>query len=332
MPEPLLAFVLEKGWSPEARAAAAAARKAKHKQAPSTPTPEPKQTEPEPSDEKDYPPNAESGGENGNHPRLNTHVGKIVELEFKKDEAEETHGPDSQEYKDAARAHEQAQAAMTKEMTLDHPELTTVTDAIAVASAQKAGRNGLVEQDYRNAVLDGFDAEDALAENPKLRMTRDQATALKAYTHITDRTLNPALRKGNLTPLQKTLRDNMVAALDTLPDYHRDVHRGAALTAEQAAKYVPGIVVQEPAFTSGTSLKDRHLIWKFQQQAFERPGTRIQLTQAKRPYYLVMKSKTGKLIPPTLHQFPNEKEVLFKPNTNFKVVSNRDETIRMEEV
>ncbi len=84
-----------------------------------------------------------------------------------------------------------------------------------------------------------------------------------------------------------------------LPSYKGTVFRGTNLTPEQAAIYKKGEVVKEKAFTSSSATEAT---------AFS-GNTRF-----------LIKSETGKDIS-ILSDFQSEKEILFAPHTQFRVLS-----------
>lgn len=89
------------------------------------------------------------------------------------------------------------------------------------------------------------------------------------------------------------------SGLSQLPSFKGTVFRGTNLTPEQLAKYKKDEIVTESAFTSTSTVAG---------DAF--PGN----TQ------FVINSKNGREIS-ILSEYPNEKEVLFKSNTKFKVLT-----------
>ena len=112
---------------------------------------------------------------------------------------------------------------------------------------------------------------------------------------------NEARRSGDLKRLaavnDRTLTLN--AALAKLPDHKGVVKRGSSLSPRDQARYVPGEVVVEEAFTSAST---------------ERPfggNTRF-----------MIHSRHGKDIAP-YSEHPNEKEVLFAAGTRFRVLDAR---------
>ncbi|MBW4627065.1 MAG: hypothetical protein KME49_16550 [Brasilonema octagenarum HA4186-MV1] len=105
-----------------------------------------------------------------------------------------------------------------------------------------------------------------------------------------------------------------VAALNELPDYRFVAFRGSAFTAEQISQYKVGTVYTERAFTScSTGIAETE---KFAQSSNE---------PQKEPVRFTIFSRTGKLVQ-EFSPFPNEKEVIFRPETRFKVLAVEKES------
>ncbi|HEY9641416.1 MAG TPA: ADP-ribosyltransferase domain-containing protein, partial [Coleofasciculaceae cyanobacterium] len=92
------------------------------------------------------------------------------------------------------------------------------------------------------------------------------------------------------------------------------VYRSATLPDDVIAKYTAGAVVTEYGFTSSSYDKKAAFSGK---------------------HRFVIQSRTGKKVD-DLSPYPNEKEVLFKPGTQYRVLKTRKErggqTIYLEEV
>ena len=129
---------------------------------------------------------------------------------------------------------------------------------------------------------------------------------------------NEALRKAHAgSPLPKrygNYRRTLNDALDRLPDYPAaGLRRGTSLSPEDVARYVPGRIVTEAAFTSASIGKGFSGNVRF-----------------------TIHGRHGKHID-RLSAYPSEREVLFKAGTRFRVLNvrpegNRRVKIEMEEV
>lgn len=115
------------------------------------------------------------------------------------------------------------------------------------------------------------------------------------------RMLNSALRNNGAAELKRLEPYIKVATsgLDQLPPHRGTVFRGTTLNAEQAAKYEPGKIVTEPHFMSTSTEMG---------EAF--PGNTK----------YVVNSVQGKEVS-FLSEVPGEKEVLFRPDSQFEVLA-----------
>ncbi|WP_405137431.1 ADP-ribosyltransferase [Nocardia sp. NBC_01388] len=142
-------------------------------------------------------------------------------------------------------------------------------------------------------------------------LTRGERKELRRYTGAGCYDLNVALRNDYVTPEHQVRIDAINSALAKLPNYEGVVHRGAQLPAEVLAKYQPGVVVTEKAFTSTS----RGL-----SQAFLGNGN------VRYNIFSRYGSPLGRY-----SQNPWEREVLFGSGSKFLVV-RRMEDPRVEEV
>ncbi|GAM51263.1 hypothetical protein NSK11_contig00108-0001 [Nocardia seriolae] len=142
-------------------------------------------------------------------------------------------------------------------------------------------------------------------ENPESEpaeaLTPDEHDAVHRYTDPeTDvySDLNHRLRNElGLDPAQQQLATDMKSALEKLPIYDGTVWRGAHLTAEELARYVPGAKVSESSFTSTSRDPRRTFVNNVE---------------------FVIHSETGRDIS-SISARPGEREVLFAPGTTFEV-------------
>jgi len=159
--------------------------------------------------------------------------------------------------------------------------------------------------------------------------------ALEIYSDGNYSTINPVLRGDKLSGFMRFLGKFGIgpqvsmagvtklasSGLNKLPDYKdKNVYRQISLSGEQIAQYEPGKVITEHAFTSTSKTR-------------EGAASRMGNTE------FVIRSKKGKDVE-AFSRHPEEKEVLFTPGTQFKVldqqvknVDGKDMTlIFMEEV
>jgi hypothetical protein len=163
--------------------------------------------------------------------------------------------------------------------------------------------------------------EQAKMSRPELKdIATEDLVAIKGYTSSDYQKLNDALRSKDATELNAVEPYITVAesGLSQLPNFEGVVYRGIDMNKipNLSEKYKIGNVVTEEAFTSSSTIK---------RGAFKR-DTLITIT-----------SQTGKDVS-ILSDFPKQKEILFKPNTKFRVleVTINEKTgkryISMEEV
>lgn len=152
-------------------------------------------------------------------------------------------------------------------------------------------------------------AKNSLSNNPGLakKISAAQAAHIAAYTCSGYKEVNSQLREGMMTEQTwhhvKCLND----ALDKMPPHEGPVVR--KIPGNIAAKYKPGMIIDERGFTSTSTRKD----W-----SWSGGGT------------LQIESKTGRSVKP-LSGHPHEEEVLFKSGTKFKVVSNDGTVVKLVE-
>jgi hypothetical protein len=127
----------------------------------------------------------------------------------------------------------------------------------------------------------------------------DEMIAIRGYAAEDYALLNKALRAQDAAELERLSGyiQKATSGLEKLPPYAGTVNRGASMTEDMVARYVPGQTVTEAGFTS-TSAKGG--------------------TPFKGNTNFIIKSKTGKDVS-MISKFPKEKEILFPPGTQFKV-------------
>lgn len=146
------------------------------------------------------------------------------------------------------------------------------------------------------------------AGNNRHGLSMTDIAHIKAYTGSGYRKSNSQLRNGSID--EGTFRHTraLEKALDKLPPYQASVGRKTNLTPAQLALYKPGMIVQERGFTSSS----------------KNFGTWSGST------HYVIQSRSGRDVS-SLSSHKGESEVLFKPNTAFKVTRVSGNTIYMEE-
>jgi hypothetical protein len=160
----------------------------------------------------------------------------------------------------------------------------------------------------------------------------EEVLGLMTYTSNAYHEINGYLRgiqtfSPEYTEIIETHTKMAVAALDALPDYNGTVYRGGTISNDIIDKYKEGEIVTEKGFTSTSVASD--IASGFQDKQLKKSVPNLGFVS------YVIKSKTGKLVE-DLSIFDEEKEVLFKPETKFKVLSKKSvdgvTTIYMEEV
>ncbi len=134
-------------------------------------------------------------------------------------------------------------------------------------------------------------------------LTEPEMIALRHYTEDGYHAMNAALREGRAGRATLAM-DVLNSALAKLPAYTGTVVRRATLPADVLAKYVPGKIVTEDAFTSATrGAKD---------------------VFAERPHRFVIRGLTGRDISPWSAYSRHEQEVLFGAPRRFYVKTRVD--------
>lgn len=165
----------------------------------------------------------------------------------------------------------------------------------------RAGEARATESKIRDLKEWANDPKHYTSENVKL-LSEGEKMSIMGYTCMLDQFINDSLRKDD--PSWKSYEKSLNAALDKLPPHQGKVWRLATLPDEIADRYQPGKTVQEKAFTSTSLAK----------------GGASSAVKGKYNVQFRITSKTGREIP--ISRFTAEKEILFKSNTKFKVVSN----------
>jgi hypothetical protein len=142
------------------------------------------------------------------------------------------------------------------------------------------------------------------------KVALDDLIGLREYTADGYKAMNEGLR-GARTALKATapVVKTAASALNRLPEVKGTVYRGANLDAERLAKYKVGEIVAERGFTS-TTVNKAMVLGQAAEQQFNKNSM------------FVIKSAGGGRDVSILSQFPEEKEVLFGPGTEFKVLKN----------
>lgn len=139
-------------------------------------------------------------------------------------------------------------------------------------------------------------------------ITPAEASHIVAYSSNVYAETNAALRAGVMNEERWRHVKELNKALDKLPAYEGETHRGASLSPKQVALYKRGMIVEERGFMSTSKGKGFKANVKFS-----------------------IKGKTGRNIS-RLSLHPGEREVLFRSGTRFKVKSNDGHLIELEEV
>jgi hypothetical protein len=140
-------------------------------------------------------------------------------------------------------------------------------------------------------------------------LNASEAAHIMAYSGSHYRTVNDQLRKGSVNEAQYNYAKSLDGALRKMPAYTKPTFRKADLSPQDSAKYQPGYIAFEHAFTSTSKEQGT---WH---------GN----------HHFVITGKSGRDIQ-GLSSSPSEQEVLFPMNTHFKVTKRVGNTIHMEEV
>jgi hypothetical protein len=171
-------------------------------------------------------------------------------------------------------------------------------------------------------LIDGNVSDDVLVE---LRacihgVSDAEMIAIRGYSSGDYEKLNAALRNPTANPkLVAILRPYInlaVSGLEKLPDYQGTVYRGSKMTAEWVKKYEDaskaGQLMSDPAFLSTSYSQTQAEVFRDQPDAEAKKAGKI-------PVMYTIQSKHGKRIE-FLSYKAREAEVLFKPNTAFRVL------------
>src|SRR5690606_23913398 len=145
----------------------------------------------------------------------------------------------------------------------------------------------------------------------------DELAAIVLYTQTYFVEMNSALRNRDKAAMKEWGNGIKLAdqALTKMPTHQGWVHRGVEdLPADVLAKYVPGKIVTEEAFTSTSQAEDSAFTGKVKFKILSKSGRDVQ----------------------ALSRVEAEKEVLFRPGTKFLVTDKERDgdsiVITMEEV
>ena len=132
-------------------------------------------------------------------------------------------------------------------------------------------------------------------------IAEEDLVAVRTYITLFHGEIDKALRQADWAKLKEFDAHIRVTTygLFQLPAYHGVVYRGAALSAHAAAQYVPGRIIQEPAFISASAAPARRF-----------PGN----------VQYVIHSVNGRMVR-ALADDPEELEVVFFTQTKFKVLA-----------
>ncbi len=179
-----------------------------------------------------------------------------------------------------------------------------VEKAVKEAEAVLVNQRQEFKQIFTNQRYDDYVREVKAVKAKRMELQNiptEDLVAIKGYTSDDYKMLNTALRKDDKAELKRLEPYIEVAksGLRQLPSYKGTVFRGTTLSPEQLARYKQGETITEKAFTS-TSLDPNSAFYGNVKMKIE--------------------SVNGKEIS-ILSNVPQEKEVLFKPNTQFKVLN-----------
>lgn len=177
------------------------------------------------------------------------------------------------------------------------------------AATKKAAKAMLTQQGT-------FDQHESMVKFTKqntpalAKVNTDDLVGLREYTANGYVKMNEGLR-GSRTALKEMAPIVKTAAsgLKAMPEVKGTVYRGSNMTPERLAGYKVGETISERGFTSTTQNKAM-VLGQTAEQSFNKNTM------------FVIKSKGGGKDVSMLSQYPEEKEVLFAPGTEFKVLKN----------
>jgi hypothetical protein len=140
-------------------------------------------------------------------------------------------------------------------------------------------------------------------------LSHDELCALHIYTKATHcKDINYNLRNGiTLGKASQTAVDLAKQAMDKLPDFTGPCYRGTKLPVKLDATLVTKGTYRDYAFTSSSANPDKCF-----------PGT----------HQFTIFSKTGKDVS-FVSQYPEEKEVLFRPGTKFDILARKGDASKI---
>ena len=181
----------------------------------------------------------------------------------------------------------------------------------AKESGEKLVAAGLVEQrqQFKQLFTEqryneyAKEVESVKMSKPELKdIPTEDLVAIKGYSSKDYQILNSALRNADETELKRLEPYIKVAesGLDQLPNYKGVVYRGVDFNKypQVLESYKKGEVITEAGFASSSATKKASF---------------------KKDTLMIIESETGKDIS-FLSNYPNQKEILFKPDTKFKVL------------
>lgn len=201
------------------------------------------------------------------------------------------------------------------------------TSSAKASSARLSNQNALeiIENSDIASTFEEFKQE--LMEGDLLpgQATLEMQSAIRMYTGQAFMEMNEILRKPNIKKFTQQEKEayNAVSALAAdglgkLPPYKGIVYRGTSLTRKQQAQYIPGAIVQDAGFVSAACSNFGAFAGNTQYVIQSHQGVDVDKISANE----------------------GEKEVLFAPNTKFKVTGVEREnlgsysqlTVYMEEI
>ena len=181
-------------------------------------------------------------------------------------------------------------------VTFSAEEVAAYKNLSEISGSQETAKSWLKAGEQRRGKIPGAD------------LSKVEAAHIVAYSGNAYKKTNAQLRSGQLDPATYRHSKQLEKALSKLPAYDGTVYRKADLTEAQFSKYKTGSVTIERGFTSSST----------------------EMGTWSGSYKYQIKSKTGRNIT-QLSSHPGENEVLFLPNTGFRVTKVSGNVIYMEE-
>lgn len=202
-------------------------------------------------------------------------------------------------------------ALMAARATVIARRCATIIEKL-IALARQAARIAKTAAEKIKTLLDKVKSVVAAIakRSPKTnKLDPDDLLAMADYTGDGYRELNAGLRSGTLDASQQARIDAINKALEKMPAYQGAVFRGTDLPADVLARYQPGTVVTESAFTSTST----------------NPAIAQSATFAGNAEFRII-SSSGRDVS-AVSNYAHEQEILFSSGSKFYVVNRSVDSV-----